>query len=86
MTNPTTSDFKCLQWNARGLTKAKLEEFRHHLSSVNPEIVILSETHWSSGVAPKFKTHHILKKDRPYRTGGGVALLIRKKFSSLPFT
>ncbi|EFX77285.1 LOW QUALITY PROTEIN: hypothetical protein DAPPUDRAFT_247860 [Daphnia pulex] len=35
------------------------------------KIVLLSETHWSSGVAPKFKTHHILKKDRPNRMGGG---------------
>jgi hypothetical protein len=77
MTNTTTSDFKCLQLNAGGLTKAKLEEFRHFLSLVNPEIVLLSETHWSSGVAPKFKTHHILKKDRLNRMGGGVALLIR---------
>jgi hypothetical protein len=29
-----SADFKCLQWNARGFTKAKLEEFRHFLSLV----------------------------------------------------
>jgi hypothetical protein len=34
MTNTTSADFKCLQWNARGFTKAKLEEFRHFLSLV----------------------------------------------------
>ena len=67
----TTENFKCLQWNSRGLTKSKLEEFRHYLSLVNPEVALLSEKHWNSGFAPKFKTHHILRKDCPNRLGGG---------------
>jgi hypothetical protein len=70
MTNPTTSDFKYLQWNARGLTKAKLEDFRHFLSSVNQEIVILSETYWSSGVAISFKTTTSSRRTAQQNGGG----------------
>ena len=67
MINSTTENFNCLQWNARGLTKSKLEEFRHYLSLINPEVTLLSETHWNSGFAPKFKSHHILRKYRSNR-------------------
>ncbi|KAI9556127.1 hypothetical protein GHT06_018700 [Daphnia sinensis] len=84
MISPSTNNLKCLQWNARGLTKTKLEEFYHYLSLVNPEVVLLSETHWNSSFAPKFKTHHILKKDRPNRLGGGVAILISKSLQFSP--
>ena len=86
MINLTTENFKCLQWNARGLTKSKLEEFRHYLSLVNPEVALLSETHWNSGFAPKFKSHHILRKDRPNRLGGGVAILIKKSLQFSPIS
>ncbi|EFX62081.1 hypothetical protein DAPPUDRAFT_337474 [Daphnia pulex] len=87
MINPTTENFKCLQWNARGLTKSKLEEFRNYLSLVNPEVALLSETHWNSGFAPKCKSHvHILRKDRPNRLGGGVAILISKSLQFSPIT
>ncbi len=37
-----------------------------------------------SGVAPKLKTQHILKKDRPNKMGGGVALLIRQNLQFFP--
>jgi hypothetical protein len=86
MINPTTENFKCLQWNARGLTKSKLEELRHYLSLVNPEVALLSETHWNSGFAHKFKPHHILRKDHPNRLGGGVAILISKSLQFSPIT
>ncbi|KZS20405.1 Uncharacterized protein APZ42_012916 [Daphnia magna] len=42
------------------------------------KVVLLSETHWNSGFSPKFKHHHILKKDCLNRLGGGVTILIRK--------
>ncbi|KZS06599.1 Uncharacterized protein APZ42_029899, partial [Daphnia magna] len=88
MTNIPSNNFKCIQWNARGLSKAKLKEFRQQISILNPEVVLLSETHWNSDFAPKFKSHHILRKDRPNRLGGGVAILIRKslQFTPLPIT
>jgi hypothetical protein len=79
MTNSTTSDFKCLQWNARGLTKSKLEEFRHFLSTVNPEIVMLSATQWSSESPLSLKPTTSSRKTAQNRMrGGGMALLIRK--------
>ncbi|KAI9553697.1 hypothetical protein GHT06_021625 [Daphnia sinensis] len=59
-------------------------EFRHYLSLFNPEIALLSETHWNSGFAPKFKHHHILKNDRPNRLRGGVVILIRKTLHFTP--
>ena len=78
--NPS-NNFICVQWNARGLTKSKLEEFRHFLSLVKPEIVLLSETHWKEPCRVKFKAYNILKKNRPDRPGGGVAILVNKQLS-----
>ena len=75
---------KCVQWNARGLTKSKLQEFNKFLSSTSPEIVFFSESHWSSSFNVRFRSYHILKKDRAQRMGGGVALLIHKSVQFLP--
>lgn len=80
----STNEFKCIQWNARSLTKSKLEEFRDFLFSSNPEIVLLSETHWVNTYNVKFKSYHILKKNRPNRTGGGVATLVHKALQFTP--
>ena len=79
-----TKKMKCVQWNARGLTKSKLEEFKKFLSSTSPEIVFISESHWSSSFNVRFRSYHILKKDRAQRMGGGVALLIHKSVQFLP--
>jgi hypothetical protein len=81
--NPS-NNFKYVQWNARELTKAKLEEFRHFLSLVKPEIALLSETHWKESCRVKFKAFNILKKNRPDRPGGGVAILVNKQLSFNP--
>jgi hypothetical protein len=52
---------------------------------VNPEVALIRETHWNNGFAPKFKSHHILRKDSPNRLGGGVAISISKslQFSTI---
>ena len=50
----------------------------------NPEIVFFSESHWSSSFNVRFRSYHILKKDRAQRMGGGVALLIHKSVQFLP--
>ena len=82
MTAPTKK-IKCLQWNARGLTRSKLEEFRDYLISFSPEVALISETHWSSAFDVRFRAYHVLKKDRHPRQGGGVALLIHKSLQFL---
>lgn len=82
--NRSSNEFKCIQWNARGLNKSKLEEFRNFLSKSKPEIVLLSETHWVKPFNVKFKSYHILKKNRPNRIGGGVAILVHKALQFQP--
>ena len=47
MTQRKETPITTIQWNARGLSKAKLEEFQFFLSYSSPTIVLLSETHWS---------------------------------------
>lgn len=69
---------KIVQWNARGLTKARLEEFKNFLSSSNPAVVILCETYWRSSFNVSFQSYNIFKKDRVDRQGGGVAILVHK--------
>ncbi len=80
----TSKNFKCIQWNARGLTKSKLEEFKNYLSSTSPEAVCISESYWSDSFNVRFRYYHVLKKNRPNRKGGGVALLIHKSIQFSP--
>ena len=82
----TSNSLKCIQWNARGLTKSRLEEFRSLLNSLDPDLVFLSETFWNNRFNVKFKNYSILKKDRSTRRGGGVAMLFKKtlKMSPIP--
>lgn len=68
---------KILQWNARGLFRAKLQEFRENLRSVNPLIVFLSETHWKNEYTIKFSAYNSYLLNRPSQ-GGGVAILVKK--------
>ena len=80
------SGLKCLQWNARGLTKSRLEEFRSLLNSLDPDLVFISETHWNKKYQIRFKNFATLNRDRNTRRGGGVALLVKNslQFSALP--
>nr|CAH0102047.1 unnamed protein product [Daphnia galeata] len=66
-----------LQWNARGLFRAKLQEFRENLRSVNPIFVFLSETHWKNEYTIKFSADNSYLLNRPGQ-GGGVAILVKK--------
>ena len=68
----------CLQWNARALTKSRLEEFHALLNHFDPDLVFLSETHWSHHFNVKFKSYQVLKRDRQNHRRGGVALLVKK--------
>ena len=68
---------KILQWNAWGLFRAKLKEFRENLRSVNPLLVFLSETHWKNEYTIKFSTYNSYLLNRPGQ-GGGVAILVKK--------
>lgn len=81
LTLPHSNLLTCLQWNARNLTKARLEESRGLLSSVSPSVVLSSETH-SFNI--KFKNYIVIKKDRQDRQGGGVAILMKKSLQ-FPF-
>ncbi len=56
---------KLLQWNSRGLTRAKLEEFRYHLNCLNPLFVFLSETHWYDSTNISFRAFNLSKRNRP---------------------
>ncbi|KZS04645.1 Uncharacterized protein APZ42_032370 [Daphnia magna] len=60
-----------------------IKEWNEMMDGTDYEDVLLSETHWNSAYNVKFRTYHTLKKDRPNRMGGGVAILVHK---SLQFT
>ena len=75
-------NLKCLQWNSRGLTKARLEEFRNLLNTEDPDLVFLSETYWKPRFTVKFTTYEIFKLDRSTIRGGGVALLVKKSLQA----
>lgn len=52
---------ECMQWNARGLTKSKLSEFKQFLSLEAPDVVLISESHWSDSFLVGFRHYHVLK-------------------------
>ena len=68
----------CIQWNSRGLTKARLEEFRNFLSTSTPSIVLVCETFWNNNFSVKFRSYNVINKNRADKRGGGVAILINK--------
>ena len=75
-------DLTVTQWNARGLNKTRLVEFIQYLSIHNPQLVLLSETHWSPLTTPKFKTYFSFNTYRPDNAAhGGVAILVHKSLS-----
>ncbi|KAK4013724.1 hypothetical protein OUZ56_026276 [Daphnia magna] len=75
---PTSSIFNFNEENM------ELEEFRDLLSSTNLEIVFLGETHWANTHNFKFKSYYILKKIRPNRMGGEVAILVHRALQFAP--
>ena len=76
---------KILQWNARGITKSRLEELRRFLSVFVHSVVFLSETHGSDAFNVNFFCRNVIKKNRPNERDGVVAILVHKslKFSPL---
>ena len=72
-----------IQWNSRGLTKARLEEFRYFLSTSTSSIYLVCETFWNNNFSVKFRSYNVINNNRVDRHGGGVAILINK---SIPFT
>ncbi|EFX69225.1 hypothetical protein DAPPUDRAFT_258980 [Daphnia pulex] len=64
-----------MQWNSRGLTKSRIDEFRSLLNKEDPNLVFLSGTFWNPSFTVKFVSYNLFKKDRSSRLCGGVALL-----------
>lgn len=84
MTSINNNKFKIAQWNARGLTKSRLEEFKHFLGYFTPSVVLLSETHWKDSFNVQFSSYNIFKKNRHDRRGDGVAILVHKSIKFFP--
>ena len=60
----TNNSLKCSQWNSNGLLKSNLEEFKHFLHLQNPDLAIVSETHWSSKINPSFHNYKLFRINR----------------------
>lgn len=74
-----------LQWNARGLYKSKLNDFRYNLCSLNPTVLLLSETHWRNHFRVKFSSYRSFVCNRVDGEKGGVAILVKKNLRCEPF-
>jgi hypothetical protein len=77
-------NLKCMQWNSRGLTKSRIDEFRSLLIKEDPDLVFLSETFWNPSFTVKFVSCNLFKKDRSSRLCGGVALLVKNLYKPTP--
>ncbi|KAK4037939.1 hypothetical protein OUZ56_029962 [Daphnia magna] len=71
-------------WNANGLKGHKREVFLQQLATINPQIVILSETHWNNlhviFMTRKMRSYIIGHQNRPDGFGG-VAIHLKKHLS-----
>lgn len=68
-----------LQLNARGLNNPQKKlEFKELLRSVDPDIVLISETHFSHKSNPDCDGYYIYRADRTTQRGGGVAIFVKK--------
>lgn len=76
-----TKPIKIVQWNARGLYKSRLEEFKNQLRYHNPHFVLLSETHWDDKYKVKFSAYKSFYLNRTSQ-GGAVAILIKKNIQT----
>ena len=61
----THHQLKIIQWNARGLNKSKLTEFKANLDTLDPTMVLLSETHRNNQSKPSFSNYNLVFKNRP---------------------
>ena len=79
-----------LQWNCRSILR-KLPEFKNYLNNLKiaPDIICLQETFLTYRYHPQIVGYTMLRKYRPYPTGGeGIAILIRNDiyFTELTIT
>ena len=79
------NSLKCLQWNANGLKKSTLDEFRSFLRLENPDVALLSETRWSDNFDATFHNYKLFRRDRKGKRGGGVAILVHVSIQCVPF-
>ena len=77
---------RVIQWNAGGLSVAKVGELRRFLETANPpiDVVAIQETHLQPGRSVKLPGYHLLRADRTYgrradarTSGGGLLTAIR---------
>lgn len=76
--------FKILHWNPNGINP-KNDEFKHNLNKLNPDVISINETKLSdfnAKISLQYNNYHTIIKSRyeNERCGGGVALLINKKY------
>lgn len=75
----------CSQWNSNGFLKSNLEEFKYLLRLTNPDLVIVSETHWNPKINLSFQHYKLFRKDQVGHKDGGVAILVHNSIHCVPF-
>lgn len=78
-TVPTVS---IIQWNAKSLYRSKLDLFKGNLRSLNPAIVLLSETQSVDFHPVLFDSFNCFTRKRANQNCGGVAFLTEKSLSA----
>lgn len=73
-----TNEFNIFQWNCRSLLRRRTD-LGFLLQETDAHAALLCETHLDDRVRVSFPNYEIVSRDRN-RRGGGVAVLINKKF------
>ena len=74
-----------INWNARSL-RSNIVEFVNFLRNNNINIAIITETFLDSQAKIFIPGYNVIRKDRPNRKGGGVAIIVKNniEYSHLP--
>jgi len=60
------------------LYKDKLNEFRKDLNTLNPSVVLFSETNWKDEYKVKFAAYNLFCLNGQAQRGRGLAILVKK--------
>lgn len=73
---------KILHWNAHGISNiSHFKQFEYLLETEEIHIASLNETHFNEKHKSYLQNYFIYRNDREGTRGGGVALIVHKKYS-----
>lgn len=76
-------NLRIINFNANGI-KRQIYELQYLLLEHSIDIALITETHLEPTDRFTLRNYDIIRSDRPYRRGGGTAIIIKRNISYAP--